>query len=91
MIDTGGTLAKAADMLMEKGAKTVRAYCTHPVLSGKAYEKIEKSALQELVVTDTIPLRQESKKIRAISIAPLFAQVMKKVHHHESISGHFVM
>ena len=91
MIDTGGTLAKAADMLMEKGAKSVRAYCTHPVLSGKAYEKIEKSALQELVVTNTIPLRQQSSKIRVISIAGLFAQVMKKVHAHESISGHFVM
>ncbi len=91
MIDTGGTLAKAADMLMEKGAKSVRAYCTHPVLSGKAYDKIEKSALQELVVTNTIPLRQQSPKIRVISIAGLFAQVMKKVHEHESISGHFVM
>lgn len=91
MIDTGGTLAKAADMLMEKGAKSVRAYCTHPVLSGKAYERIEKSALVELVVTDTIPLRQQSDKIRVISIANLFAQVMKKVHGHESISGHFVM
>jgi ribose-phosphate pyrophosphokinase len=91
MIDTGGTLAKAADMLMEKGAKSVRAYCTHPVLSGKAYERIEKSALDELVVTDTIPLRQQSPNIRVISIANLFAQVMKKVHAHESISGHFVM
>ena len=91
MIDTGGTLAKAADMLMDKGAKSVRAYCTHPILSGKAYEKIEDSALVELVVTDTIPLRQQSNKIRVLSIANLFAQVMKKVHSHESISGHFVM
>ncbi len=91
MIDTGGTLVKAADMLMEKGAKSVRAYCTHPVLSGNAYERIENSALQELVVTNTIPLKQETSKIRVLSIAPLFAQVMKKVHHHESISGHFVM
>lgn len=91
MIDTGGTLVKAADMLMEKGAKSVRAYCTHPVLSGNAYERIENSALQELVVTNTLPLKQETRKIRQISIAQLFAQVMKKVHNHESISGHFVM
>jgi ribose-phosphate pyrophosphokinase len=91
MIDTGGTLVKAADMLMEEGARSVRAYCTHPVLSGNAYERIENSALQELVVTNTIPLRQETDKIRVISIANLFAQVMKKVHNHESISGHFVM
>lgn len=91
MIDTAGTLTKAADMLMEKGALSVRAYCTHPVLSGKAYDKVEESALAELVVTDTLPLRRQSPKIRVLSIAPLFAQVMKKVHHHESISGHFVM
>lgn len=91
MIDTGGTLTKAADMLMDKGAKSVRAYCTHPVLSGKAYERIEKSALDELVVTDTIPLKQKSPKIRVISVASLFADVMQKVHAHESISGHFVM
>jgi len=91
MIDTAGTLTKAAEMLMDKGAKSVRAYCTHPVLSGKAYDRIEKSVLQELVVTDTIPLRQESPKIRVLSTANIFAQVMKKVHNHESISGHFVM
>ncbi|MDX5325040.1 MAG: ribose-phosphate pyrophosphokinase [Bacteroidota bacterium] len=91
MIDTAGTLTKAADMLMDKGARSVRAYCTHPVLSGKAYERIENSSLQELVVTDTIPLRQESEKIRVISVAKLFADVMKRVHHHESISGHFIM
>ncbi len=91
MIDTAGTLTKAADMLIDKGAKTVRAYCTHPVLSGKAYERIEKSKLEELVVTDTIPLKMETPKIRVLSTAELFAQVMKKVHHHESISGHFVM
>lgn len=91
MIDTAGTLTKAADMLMEKGAKSVRAYCTHPVLSGNAYERIQNSSLEELVVTDTLPIRSDSSKIRQISVAPLFAQVMKKVHRHESISGHFVM
>jgi ribose-phosphate pyrophosphokinase len=91
MVDTAGTLTKAADMLMDKGAKSVRAYCTHAVLSGNAYERIEESQLAELVVTNTLPLRRESDKIRVLSVAPLFAQVMKKVHHHESISGHFVM
>ena len=91
MIDTGGTLTKAADMLMEKGAKSVRAYCTHPVLSGGAYEKIENSALEELVVTDTIPIEEGAKKIRAISVADLFAGVMRKVHAQESISNSFVM
>ncbi len=91
MVDTAGTLTKAADMLLEKGAKSVRAYCTHGVLSGNAYERIEKSALEELVITDTLPGRQKSDKIRVLSVAPLFAAVMKKVHHHESISGHFVM
>ena len=91
MIDTGGTLTKAADMLMEKGAKSVRAYCTHPVLSGAAYEKIENSALEELVVTNTIPIKEGAKKIRQISVSGLFAGVMQKVHSHESISNSFVM
>lgn len=91
MVDTAGTLTVAAEMLMEKGAKSVRAYCTHPILSGKAYERIENSALTELVVADTLPLRQTSPKIRVISVAPLFADVMKRVHLHESISGHFIM
>lgn len=91
MVDTAGTLTKAADMLMEKGAKSVRAYCTHGVLSGNAYERIENSALEELVITDTLPGRQKSDKIRVLSVAEIFASVMKKVHNHESISGHFVM
>ncbi|MGQ3014534.1 MAG: ribose-phosphate pyrophosphokinase, partial [Flavobacteriales bacterium] len=67
MIDTGGTLCKAADLMMERGALSVRAICTHPVLSGDAYAKIEKSSLAELVVTDTIPLKQESSKIKVLS------------------------
>ena len=91
MVDTGGTLCKAAEMLKEKGAKTVRAYCTHGVLSGPAHERIAISALEELVITDTIPQTQENPKIRVISVAEMFAQVMKNVHHHESISGHFIM
>ncbi|GGH67666.1 MAG: ribose-phosphate pyrophosphokinase [Bacteroidetes bacterium] len=91
MVDTAGTLTKAADMLLEKGAKSVRAYCTHGVLSGNAIERIENSALEELVITDTLPGSRESDKIRVLSVAEIFASVMKKVHHHESISGHFVM
>ena len=91
MIDTAGTLTKAAEMLIDQGAASVSAYCTHPLLSGSAYEKIEASKLDELVVTDTIPLRIESPKIKVISVADHFARVMWKVHHHESISSHFIM
>ncbi|MEK9829490.1 MAG: ribose-phosphate pyrophosphokinase [Schleiferiaceae bacterium] len=91
MVDTAGTLTKAADMLMEQGAKSVRAYCTHGVLSGNAVERIENSALQELVITDTIPQTQTSSKIRVVPIGKLFAAVMHKVNTNESISGHFVM
>ncbi|MBI1315457.1 ribose-phosphate diphosphokinase [bacterium] len=91
MIDTAGTLTKAADMLMEEGAQSVMAYCTHPVLSGKAYDRIEQSQLTELVVTDTIPLKKASPKISVISVARHFAEVMQKVHRHESISSHFIL
>jgi ribose-phosphate pyrophosphokinase len=90
MIDTAGTLTKAADMLMEKGARSVRAYCTHGVLSGKAMERIENSKLEELVITDTIPHDKLIDKISVISVAELFANIMHKVHHHESISSHFL-
>ena len=91
MVDTAGTLAKAADVMMERGAISVRAICTHPVLSGEAYERIENSQLLELIVTDSIPLKKPSKKIRVISCAELFADVMKRVHNNESISSKFVM
>jgi ribose-phosphate pyrophosphokinase len=91
MVDTAGTITKAADMLMEQGALSVRAYCTHAVLSGNAVERIENSALAEMVVTDTIPLKVQSPKLRVISVADLFAGVMRKVHYHESISSHFIM
>lgn len=91
MIDTGGTLAKAADVMMERGALSVRAVCTHPLLSGNAYEKIENSKLLELIVSDTIPLKRESSKIKVVSCAPLFAEVMHKVQDNSSISGQFLM
>ncbi len=88
IIDTAGTICKAADIMMEKGAKSVRAVCTHPIFSGKAYEKIEESALQEVIVTDTLPTRPHDK-ITVLSTADLFADVISRVHNHQSISTHF--
>jgi len=90
MVDTAGTLTKAADMLMEKGALSVQAYCTHGVLSGKAIERIENSQLTRLVITDTIPQKNGCSKIEVLPIAELFADIMQKVHNHESISSHFL-
>jgi len=91
MIDTGGTLAHAADLMIERGALSVRAICTHPILSGGAYEKIENSGLTELIVSDTIPLKKVTSKIKVVSCAPLFADVMHKVQDNTSISGQFLM
>lgn len=91
MVDTAGTLTKAADLMMERGAKSVRAICTHPILSGSAYEKLENSALEELIVTNSIPLKKESKKLRVLSCANLFAEVMYNVHHNQSISSKFII
>ncbi|MBJ7882751.1 ribose-phosphate pyrophosphokinase [Gelidibacter salicanalis] len=91
MVDTAGTLTKAADLMMERGALSVRAICTHPILSGNAYERLENSKLEELIVTDSIPLKQQSDKIRVISCANLFAEVMHNVHYNKSISSKFLM
>jgi len=91
MVDTAGTLTKAAELMMEKGAISVRAICTHAVLSGEAYKRIENSKLEELITTDTIPLKKQISKIKVISCAPLFAEVMHKVHSNQSISGQFLM
>ncbi|MFZ1691555.1 MAG: ribose-phosphate pyrophosphokinase [Flavobacteriales bacterium] len=95
MIDTAGTLTKAADMMMDLGATSVRAVCTHPVLSGEACERIEKSALAELIVTDTIPISAEklaqTSKIKVLSVSQLFADVIRRVRSHESISSHFII
>jgi len=91
MCDTAGTLTTAADLLIEKGAKSVRAFCTHAVLSGPAYERINNSRLTELVVTDTIPLSGSSPKIRVVSVAELFGDVIKRLMNNESISSHFVI
>ena len=91
MVDTAGTLTKAADMMMERGANSVRAICTHAILSGKAYEALEKSKITELIVTDTIPLKHESEKVKVLSVASLFADVFHRMLTHESISSHFIM
>ena len=88
--DTGGTLAKAANLLKDKGAKSVRALCTHPVLSGKAYENIENSVLEELVVCDTIPLKQESSKIKVLSVSDLFAIAIRNAYENRSITSLFI-
>lgn len=90
LVDTAGTLCKAADALIEKGARSVRAICTHPVLSGKAYENIENSQLTELLVCDTIPLRRESAKIKVLSTAKLFSRAIRNTVEHRSIEGLFL-
>jgi ribose-phosphate pyrophosphokinase len=90
LIDTGGTLCKAAQLIMDKGANSVRAVVTHPVLSGKAYENISNSVLTELLVTDTIPQKQECDKIKVLSVAELFAKAIGRIRDHESISSLFI-
>ncbi|MBK9058343.1 MAG: ribose-phosphate pyrophosphokinase [Flavobacteriales bacterium] len=95
MVDTAGTLTKAATMMVEQGALSVRAMCTHAVLSGDACERIQASDLVELIVTDTIPVAveklQASTKIKQLSVAQLFADVIQRVRDHESISSHFII
>lgn len=90
LVDTAGTICKAAVLLKEKGAKSVRAVCTHPVLSGKAYENIENSVLEELAVSDTIPLKQPSNKIKVLTVSNLYAKAIRKIHDNESISSLFI-
>ena len=91
MVDTAGTLTKAADLLIEKGAISVRAICTHAILSGNAYQKIEESKLEELIVTDSVPNIKPHSKIKILSCADLFSDVMKRVHNNKSISSNFIM
>lgn len=91
IVDTAGTLCRAAEIIMDKGAKSVRAIATHGIFSGNAYENIEKSPLVEIVVSDTIPSRRESApKVRTLSVDGLFAEAIKRVHGHESISSLFI-
>ena len=91
MVDTAGTLTKAATLMKERGAISVRAICTHALLSGNAYDKIEKSELEELIVTDSIPPRISHNKVKVLSCAPLFAEVMHNLHFNKSISSKFIM
>lgn len=91
MVDTAGTLTKAADLMMEKGALSVRAICTHAILSGNAYDKIENSQLAELIVTDSIPKPHKSDKVKVLTCAPLFADVMHRVNSNTSIASKFIM
>jgi ribose-phosphate pyrophosphokinase len=90
MIDTGGTICAAAQLMMDRGAKSVRAMTTHPVLSGPAIERINKSAFTEVIVTDTIPLRETCDKIKVLSVSKLFAEVIEKVYNYQSISYNFI-
>jgi ribose-phosphate pyrophosphokinase len=91
LIDTAGTLSKSAEMMMEHGANSVRAMITHGVLSGPAYQRINDSALTELVITDTIPLKEPVDKIKVLSVADLFASTMRSVVSYESISSQFII
>ena len=90
IVDTAGTLIKAAAAFKERGATSVTAFCTHPVLSGPAYERIAAGAIDELVVTDTIPLKEQNEHIKVISVAPLFAEVIRRVYHDESVNNLFM-
>jgi len=90
LVDTAGTLSKAADALIVKGALSVKALCTHPVLSGNAYENIENSKIDKLIVTDTIPLRKKSKKIEVLSCGKLFSRAIRNAHEYKSIAALFL-
>ncbi len=89
MIDTAGTMVKGAKALKDKGATSVMACCTHPVLSGPAYERIESGAIDELVVSDTIPLKQKSDKIKVLSTAKLLSEVIRRIYNNESVNSLF--
>ena len=91
MVDTAGTLTRAADLMMERGAVSVRAITTHGLLSGDAFERIENSQLKELIITDSIPIKKQSAKVKVLSCANLFADVMHRVHHNTSIASKFLM
>lgn len=90
VVDTAGTLTKAADLMIKNGANSVRACCTHAILSGSAYERLENSKITELLVTDSLEKEHKSDKVKVIEVADLFADTIKRVHSHESISSNFI-
>ena len=90
IIDTGNTLCKATEIIMQKGAKSVRAICTHPVLSANAYANIENSVLTELIVTDTLPLKKQCEKIKVLSVAQIFSKSIRHAHEFKSINSLFI-
>ena len=90
MVDTAGTLTRAAELMMERGAMSVRAVCTHGILSGDAHERVQNSLLEELIITDTIPSKKSNPKIKILSCASLFASTMKNVHLNKSIHENFI-
>ena len=89
LIDTAGTITNAAVALKERGALSVMATCTHPILSGPAYQRIEDSPIDELLVTDTVPLRKPSDKIKVLSVAGIFAEAIERIHTNDTISALF--
>jgi len=91
IVDTGGTLLAAVDILLKNGADTIYAACTHPVLSGDAFEKLKASPLKEIVVTDTIPLnlKGDEDKVKVLSVAPLLGEAIKRIHQNRSVSSLF--
>ncbi|MBN2667751.1 MAG: ribose-phosphate pyrophosphokinase [Bacteroidales bacterium] len=91
MIDTAGTVTKAADIMMENGALSVRAIATHPVLSGPAYDRIRDSKITEVIVSDSIPVNLNCQKIKVLSVANIFADTIHKVYNYESISDNFIL
>ena len=91
MIDTAGTMAKASELMKKSGATSVRAICSHAILSGKAYKNIEQSCIEELVVTDSLPLKQKCKKIKVLSVAKLFADTIRNINLDKSISSQFIV
>ncbi|MEM8523375.1 MAG: ribose-phosphate pyrophosphokinase [Bacteroidota bacterium] len=90
LVDTAGTLCRAANLIMDKGARSVRAICTHPILSGKAKDNLASSRLDELIVCDTIPLKQDFPKVKVLNAAELFATAIRNMHEHRSITGLFI-
>jgi ribose-phosphate pyrophosphokinase len=90
MCDTAGTLTKAANIMAENGAASVRAYCTHGILSGNAIEKIQDSALHRFITTNTVPQTKPFEKLEVLSVAPLFGEVIRKLMNDESISSSFL-